>query len=268
MSDYYVYVYIDPRNFEEFYYGKGKDSRKDIHLTSTADDKKTERINAIHEAGEEPIIRVIARNLTEHEAFLIEKTLLWKLGRHLTNVAPGHFEDKFRPHDKMHLKLSGFDYKSGLYYFNVGDGVHRNWDDCRQRGFISAGQGPQWRDAICRFQPGDVLCAYLKNHGFVGVGRIKESAKPIREVTINGVPVLHLPLNCKSMGDNVESDDLCEHLCLVEWVRAVERTEAKWESKAGLYTTTHIRASLFGQPKTIAFLEKEFAIEDLRKLIE
>ena len=29
--DYYVYVLIDPRNFEEFYYGKGKGSRKDVH---------------------------------------------------------------------------------------------------------------------------------------------------------------------------------------------------------------------------------------------
>jgi len=28
MDDYYVYVYIDPRNHEEFYYGKGKGSRK------------------------------------------------------------------------------------------------------------------------------------------------------------------------------------------------------------------------------------------------
>ena len=28
---YYVYVYIDPRNFEEFYYGKGKGSRKEAH---------------------------------------------------------------------------------------------------------------------------------------------------------------------------------------------------------------------------------------------
>ena len=26
--DYYVYVYIDPRNHEEFYYGKGKGSRQ------------------------------------------------------------------------------------------------------------------------------------------------------------------------------------------------------------------------------------------------
>ncbi len=29
MNDYYVYVYIDPRNREEFYYGKGVGSRKD-----------------------------------------------------------------------------------------------------------------------------------------------------------------------------------------------------------------------------------------------
>lgn len=32
MDDYYVYVYIDPRNYEEFYYGKGKGSRKNAHL--------------------------------------------------------------------------------------------------------------------------------------------------------------------------------------------------------------------------------------------
>lgn len=32
-SDYYVYVYIDPRSLEEFYYGKGKGSRKYAHLS-------------------------------------------------------------------------------------------------------------------------------------------------------------------------------------------------------------------------------------------
>jgi uncharacterized protein len=74
MSEYYVYVYIDPRNFEEFYFGKGKGSRKDAHLMDATDNEKTQRIQAIHEAGEEPIIRVIARDLSEHDAFLIEKT--------------------------------------------------------------------------------------------------------------------------------------------------------------------------------------------------
>ena len=73
--------YIDPRNFEEFYYGKGKGSRKDAHLSDTSDSKKARRIAGIRKAGLEPIIRVIARNLSEHDALLIEKTLLWKLGK-------------------------------------------------------------------------------------------------------------------------------------------------------------------------------------------
>lgn len=36
MNDYYVYVYLDSRNHEEFYYGKGVGSRKDAHQQSDA----------------------------------------------------------------------------------------------------------------------------------------------------------------------------------------------------------------------------------------
>ena len=81
MNEYYVYVYIDPRNNEEFYFGKGKGSRKDAHLSDTSDSEKARRILAIHNVGLKPVIRVIARGLTEHDALLVEKTLLWKLGR-------------------------------------------------------------------------------------------------------------------------------------------------------------------------------------------
>jgi hypothetical protein len=73
--DYYVYVYIDPRNNEEFYFGKGKGSRKTAHVESEADTEKTKRIAAIHKAGLKPIIRVVARGLTEGEAFLVEKSI-------------------------------------------------------------------------------------------------------------------------------------------------------------------------------------------------
>jgi len=48
---------------------------------------------------------------------------------------------------------------------------------------------------------------------------------------------------------------------------AVERDQAKWKAKAGLYTTTHVRAALDGQPRTIAFLEKEFGV-NVRELVE
>jgi hypothetical protein len=51
MDNYYVYVYIDPRNYEEFYYGKGKGSRKEYHLLDNSDSEKTRRISLIVKAG-------------------------------------------------------------------------------------------------------------------------------------------------------------------------------------------------------------------------
>jgi len=57
VNNFYVYVYIDPRNLEEFYFGKGGGSRKDAHLSDTSDTEKTRRIAAIHKAGLKPIIR-------------------------------------------------------------------------------------------------------------------------------------------------------------------------------------------------------------------
>jgi len=265
-GQYYVYVYIDPRNFEEFYFGKGMGSRKDAHLTDSSDSEKAKRIAAITKAGMSPIIRVIARDLSEHDALLIEKTLLWKLGRMLTNVSSGHYTENFRPHNSMHVKLSGFDFKAGIYYYNVGDGPCRSWEDYRNYGFISGGQGQRWKDAMCGFKEGDVVAAYLKNHGFVGIGRVIAEAQPARNVLLEGKPLLALPLKCQGMNANSESDDLCEYVAPVEWVASVERSEAKWERKTGLYTTTHVRASLDGQPRTIEFLENAFGT-DMRALV-
>ncbi len=177
--------------------------------------------------------------------------------------ANGHIEgeaENFRPHNTFHTLLSGFDYQCGLYYYNVGEGDHRSWDDYVKYGFISAGQGVRWRDAMLGFHQGDVVAAYLKNWGFVGIGQLTSIAKPIREVVINGKPLLSHDLCCKNMGDNVNSDDLCEYVATVTWVKAVARSDAKWKRKARIYTTTHVRASLDSQPATIAFLEVAFAV--------
>ena len=259
-SDYYVYVYIDPRNFEEFYYGKGRGSRKEAHLFDSGDSPKTKRIAEIRAVGVAPIVRVIARGLTESQALLIEATLLWRLGRFTTNIARGHFTELFRPLNSLHRDLPGFDFLNRLYYFNVGEGKgeRRLWDDCRKYSFIAAGHGPTWRDAICQFKPGDVFAAYLKGSGFVGIGRIKASARMAREVVIEGKPLLKL---CPIMDQDADSPELSEYAALVDWIRAVPRQEAKMKRKAGLYTTPLLRASLDGQPRTVDFLTKEFAVD-------
>lgn len=116
------------------------------------------------------------------------------------------------------------------------------------------------------FQPGDVVAAYLKGRGFVGIGKIKKEARPIRQVMIHNMSLLSFDLRCPKLGDDADSDELCEHVALVEWIKKTDRINAKWKPRSGLYTTTHVRASLDSQPKTISFLEREFDI-DLKSLI-
>lgn len=266
MADYYVYTYIDPRNFEEFYYGKGKGSRKVAHLVDNSPSAKSHRIHAIKQAGLTPIVRVITRGLTEREALLVEKTLIWKLGKQTTNVATGSFAANFRPHDTMHEELPGFDYRDGIYYYNVGEGRERNWDDQVQFHFISAGQGKRWRDAMLGFNPGDVFAAYLKRHGFVGIGRIKSKAQMIRDVQVDRKPLLTLPLRCNNMHENCADPELSEYVCHVEWLKHVPRNQAVWPQSPKLYTTTHVRASLGAQPTTVAYLEQAFGVP-IRSLV-
>jgi len=257
VSDYYVYVYIDPRNYEEFYYGKGCGSRKDIHLVDAGKSRKALRIADIRSAGCEPIVRVIARGLTEDQALLVEATLLWKLRKFTTNEVAGHFSDSFRAHDTFHRDLPGFDFQNRLYYFNVGECHRRNWDECRRYNFISAGGGIRWRDAISGFHPGDVFAAYLKGHGYVGIGRIRTKPQPANQILIQGKPLLTL---CPQMALDSDSAEKSEYVAIVDWIKSLPREKAQMKRKSGIYTTTHVRASLDGQPDTVAFLGEAFDV--------
>lgn len=266
-AEYYVYVYIDPRNFEEFYYGKGKANRKYAHLNDNSDSEKTRRIKAIQQSGVSPIIKVIAKELTEKEAFLIEKTLIWKLGKNLTNQSSGHFAEKFRPHDTMHLDLAHFDFENGLYYVNIGEGEHRSWDDCKKHGFLSAGQHTKYSDPIRKLMKGDIVAAYLKGYGYVGIGRVIEQAVRVNDFKIKGKSLNTLNLKTLGIYDNCESEK-SEFLVKIDWVESVDKKNAKWKSKEDIFSSQLIKASLQGQPKTIGFLEKEFDINFNELMLE
>ncbi|MBK9421319.1 MAG: hypothetical protein IPN44_09725 [Flavobacteriales bacterium] len=162
--------------------------------------------------------------------------MIWKLGRTLTNKSSGHFADKFRPHDTFHDDLAGFDFKNGIYYVNVGQGEHRCWDDCKQFNFLSAGQDKKWSDPIRTLEPGDIVIPYLKNSGFVGIGRVKEKAVRIADFKHKGKSLRDLPLKMKTMFNNSDNDN-SEYVLKVEWLKAVDSANAKWLKKGGLFTT-------------------------------
>lgn len=266
MNDYYVYVYIDPRSYEEFYYGKGRGSRKLEHLNDSSDTEKAKLIKGIRDAGLKPVIKIVASGLTEEQAFLVEKTLIWKLGRTLTNKSSGYFAENFRPHRTLHLSLPGFDFVNDAYYINVGEGSHRNWDDCRKYGFLSAGNGPRYRDAISRLVPGDVVVAYLKKHGYVGVGVVKASALPARDFLVGRRHLGSLKLAQPGILKRADDPDYSEYVVRVRWVKSVERSRAYFRRRAGLFTSQLVRASLTRQQKTLRYVEKSFGV-DIHQLL-
>ncbi|MCH7402872.1 GIY-YIG nuclease family protein [Belliella kenyensis] len=259
MENYYVYVYIDPRNYEEFYYGKGKGNRKESHLKSDDDSDKTKIIAEIRKAGLEPIIKVIAKGLTEKEALLVEKTLIWKLGKSLVNKSMVNFAEKFRPHNKLHINLSGFDFENGLYYVNVGEGAHRCWHDCMQFGFLSAGQHPKWSGPIRTLEVGDVVVAYLKNSGYVGVGKVSEKAVRVNDFYINQKSLRDYSLQENGIFENSDNEN-SEFLVRVDWITAKEKEQAVWKKNNKLFTSQLIKASLDNQPHTLKFIEEGFGV--------
>jgi hypothetical protein len=261
-ANFYVYAYFDPRNYEMFYVGKGQGSRKYARAQPDKAGKLTERrIHEIERAGLKPLIRIIAADLTEDQAFLVEKALIWRNAAWLTNVSPGHFSDNFRPPNTLHVSLPGFDTARGIYFANVGDNPHRIWEDCRKYGFLAAGYGRQFSSQLDRLEVGSIAAAYLRGSGFVGVARVVETAIPVREFRHKGKALRPKMLEGPELFHDEEDDEDCEYLVALKWIKHLPRDKARFRSKVGLYTPRLIVASLSNQPKTLKFLEQEFKVK-------
>ena len=90
---YYVYVYVDPRNGEIFYVGKGRRDRVYAHMKETRNSAKRRRIRAIcAKKGRKPRIDILAHGITDQQAVLrVEAAVIDALGleEQLTNEIRG-----------------------------------------------------------------------------------------------------------------------------------------------------------------------------------
>jgi hypothetical protein len=88
---YYVYLYIDPRNEQPFYVGKGQGGRALSHLSEEAESRKCARIAELRAVGKEPRIDILAHGLRDEEtAFRIEAAVIDLFGLDaLTNEVRG-----------------------------------------------------------------------------------------------------------------------------------------------------------------------------------
>lgn len=82
---YYVYQYIDPRNNQPFYIGKGIRNRKFSHLEetlkNTINKRKFYRIRAIRKLNLEPIIEELKTFSNEDDAYCYEEEMIKLYGR-------------------------------------------------------------------------------------------------------------------------------------------------------------------------------------------
>lgn len=95
---YYIYALLDPRNNLPFYIGKGKNGRKNDHLSRKlhANKYKQHVIEQIRNDGIEPIISVLFENILDEDyAYELETLEIAKYGRRidgsgiLTNLTAG-----------------------------------------------------------------------------------------------------------------------------------------------------------------------------------
>ena len=256
-DDYYVYCYTDPRNLEVFYYGKGRGSRSLSHLLDRSDSEKVQRIKLIKDAEADPIIRIVAKELTEDQALLVESALIWKMGGRLTNKKSGRYVSKFRPQNTLHKRLVGFDFAHCIHFFNVGEpATHRSWDDCRQYGFLSAGYGSRYKRQALQLQKGDAVVAYLSGHGYVGLGRVVSVAVPARDFRIGEKSLNKLKLRARDITHDSDDLEKCEYVAKIKWLVFKKREDALW--KRGLFRARQTRASLATQPRTLRYIEQEW----------
>lgn len=112
-KNYYVYALVDPTNdFVPFYIGKGVNKRVWNHFVTIEEDElafneaaKLIKINELKSKGFEKndIARVLAKNLTEDEAFLLESFLIKTVYGFdkLTNKVHGKYQNRFRQHNSL-----------------------------------------------------------------------------------------------------------------------------------------------------------------------
>lgn len=150
---------------------------------------------------------------------------------------------------------------SGYWFVNVGEGMHRNWEDNVRYGFTSAGQGKAYSQSLKKLHVGDKIFAYIKGTGYVGFGEITQEASMIKNFTSNNEnkSLLSLPLKASKAGENSDNPEKSEWVVGVKWHKTFPRSEAK--TFKGVFANQNIVCKL-RHPPTVEFVKKQFEVTD------
>ena len=128
---------------------------------------------------------------------------------------------------------------SAYAFVNVGEGDHRNWDDCRKYGFLAAGgfdtAGKPWfANQLKTLRVGEKVFASIGRaesvyKGFVGYGEVVEEAQRIEDFRWRDGKDAEKPLlecDLKAPNPNGYKDEGGEWLVRVKWIKTLNREDA------------------------------------------
>ena len=158
---------------------------------------------------------------------------------------------------------------SGLWFVNVGmdrseidaakkEGkrYHRQWDFCREYGYLSAGGGLQYSDPLKKLEVGAQVVAYQKGRGYVGYGVVRQVAAPIDAMVMPDGRTLEQTLDI--VGKNaLLPEEKREFAVGIDWRKAVAlESGVKFP---GIFANQNVVCRLRDEATT-SFLRKEFGI--------
>ena len=176
----------------------------------------------------------------------------------------------------MTNKIQNIAINEKIWFANLGTIIRgkpdrRNWNACKEYGFISAGQTPKDVAYICKLGIGDVICAYESGSGYKTVGLIKEAAVPILQFRLEDGSTLHnlpyIDMNGDNDGGlfrNAENDAVCEYLAKVQWYDL--NPNSLWIPKGGKgYYAPRNTIAKMDNDETIQAIERHFNIKFVYK---
>jgi hypothetical protein len=123
---------------------------------------------------------------------------------------------------------------NGEFYVSYGK---RSWDDARKYGFVSGGGGSWYSKTLQMLSTGDRIWVNIPQTGYVGVGRVKEPARPMREFAVNTEQGSKAAFDVLAEGPRYRArdgdPDLAEYFVAVNWLDTVPQSKAF--SEVGLF---------------------------------
>jgi hypothetical protein len=150
---------------------------------------------------------------------------------------------------------------NGRDFYAILGAVNRDyrWPLCEKYGFVSAGGGPFYTKPLRNLAAGNRVFAYVGSAGYVAVGTISGKLGLLRDVMVDGAPILDQPDVPAWMRDQAAADgDMSEWVVPVEWTHTRPVAEAVWQK--GLFAS-QVTVCKLRDERTIEVVSQAFGIQ-------